>query len=314
MKSELAQEIIDCLPGERTLFRYYKDYYAVCLLRRELLKHSEITIPKIRKGHLGKLLSKPVFADLLAKSGSGKIDVFDLDGLWPDDFESYVLTLGTWGHSQTKKYRYYQVSRPGKNLVLQMNFCRRHDAMYRRCVSDDLEYFQFFGHPISRRYCTLAWARIDLDLDTGEALIEEIQSDWLREIDSLAEYIKCYVGNRRRKFRYAGWVLNVDKVLNYLEGEVDRHRVIWSEAMLSASISFLRDEIGISRIYYHTPDTGAVLKNIHYSKPPRSIYTKLPKQFCFELVNEAPEFLAKDKQAKRRLKVMKDPQWFCMAA
>ena len=42
------------------------------------------------------------------------------------------------------------------------------------------------GHPVlapgERPYFreTLAWARIDLDLVSSEALVEEIQSDWVR--------------------------------------------------------------------------------------------------------------------------------------
>lgn len=313
MNTELAQEIIDCLPKERTLFRYYKDYYAVYLLRRELLKHGDARISELRQGRLGKLLKKSIFAELLATLGSGKLGPDDIDSLWPEDFESYVLTLDTWGHSQAKHYRYYQVSRPGKNLVLQMNLSRRHDEMYYRCVSDDMDYFKYLEHPVSRKYCTLAWARIDLDMQTGEALIEEVQNDWLREMDYFEAYIKRHVSGCNKKIRYGEWVLDVDKVLVYFESEIVRHKAIWSEAMLSATIKFLQEEIGIGNIYYHTPITGTMMKNIKYSKPPRSIYTSLPKKFCFELVKEAPSFLTRDKQAKRRLKIMKNQQWFCMA-
>lgn len=314
MKAEMAQEIIDCLPKDRTLFRYYKDYYAVYLLHHELQVRGDRSVSELRKTRLGKLLQKPVFAELLAKAGSGTLNAGDIGTLWSEDFESYVLTLSTWGHSQARRYRYYQVSRPGKNLVLQMNFCRRHDQMYRRCVSDDLDYFQFFGHPISRRYCTLAWARMDLDMESGEALIEEIQNDWLREMDYFAAYTRECQGKGCHKIHYGDWILDASKVLAYMEDEIARHKAIWSEAMLSATIRFLYEEIGMTRIYYHTPDTGAVMKNIRYSKPPRSIYSSLPRQFCFEPVTEAPEFLARDKQAKRRLKLMKNQQWFCMAA
>lgn len=314
MDAKLAQEIIECLPKERTLFRYYKDYYAVYLVHRELLLRGDMTVSELRCGRLGKLLQKPIFTDLLSKSGSGKLSAEDIESLWSEDFESYVLTLGTWGNSQFKHYRDYQVSRPGKNLVLQMNFSRRHDDMYRHCVSDDLDYFKYLDHPISQTYCTLAWARIDLDMNTGEALIEEIQNDWLREMDYLATFIKRCAAEHLKTVYYGDWTLDVTKVLNYLEGEIGRHKAIWSEAMLSAAIKFLHEEIGMTRIYYHTPDTGAVLKNIKYSKPPRSLYTKLPKQFCFESVQEAPEFLARNKQAKRRLKAVKNQQWFCMAA
>jgi len=43
------------------------------------------------------------------------------------------------------------------------------------------------------------------------------------------------------------------------------------------------------------------------------MYTQLPKKFGFSLTNEAPEFLAKDRRAKRYLKAIKNPQWYRMA-
>ncbi len=314
MKAELAQEIIACLPTDRTLFWYYKDYYAVYLLHRELSQHGARTVSKLRKGRFGRLLRKPIFTELLAKSGSGKLCASDIENRWSQDYEPYVLTLSTWGNEHAKRYRYYQVSRPGKNLVLQMNFCSRHDALYRQYIHNDMDYFKCLDHPVSRDYCTLAWARIDLDLTTGEALIEEIQNDWLRDMDYLARYVKRCALRGHASVRLGNWTLDLAKALIYLESEIARHKVIWSEAMLSAAIKFLHEEIGIKRIYYHSPDTGAAMKNIRYSKPPRSIYKTLPKQFCFESVNEAPSFIARDKQAKRRIKTMKNQQWFCMAA
>lgn len=37
---------------------------------------------------------------------------------------------------------------------------------------------------------TLAWSRIDFDFDTGEALIEEIQSDWVRRVKHCVQSLK----------------------------------------------------------------------------------------------------------------------------
>ena len=313
MKTELAQEIIECLPKERTLFRYYKDYYAAYLLQRVLQQQGPMAVSELRRSRFGRLLNKPIFSELLASSGSGKLNAYDIESLWPSEVESYVLTLATWGNTLAKHYRHFQVSRPGKNLVLQMNFCRRHDELYQRYVLEDLDYFKHRSHPVSQQYCTLAWARIDLDMNLNEALIEEIQNDWLRDMDRLANFIKRWAKGRRF-IRYRQKTLEVDKVIIYLNQEMARHQAIWSEAMLSATIQFLHQEIGVSRIYYHTPATGAALKNIQYSKPPRSIYTNLPRQFCFERVNESPAFIAQDKQAKRRLRAIKDQQWFCLTA
>lgn len=43
-------------------------------------------------------------------------------------------------------------------------------------------HFNYCGHPVSRQRNTLAWARLDLDLNSATALIEEIQSDWIRDV------------------------------------------------------------------------------------------------------------------------------------
>ncbi len=314
MQAKLAQEIIDCLPKDRTLFTYYKDYYAAYLLQRNLLRNGPSQVADLKKSKLGKLMNKPLFTSLLARCGSGVLRAEDIETLWPQNYESYVLTLGTWGRERVKRYRYYQTSRPGTNLVLQMNFCNRHDQIYRHCIGNDLDLFKFFAHPISDTRSTLAWARIDLDFNTGEALIEEIQNDWLREVEYLADEMKLAIKEKEKAFCYYGLDIYVDRAMTYLQSEINRHKALWSEAMLSAAIKFLVEEIGINTIYYHSFETGAALKHINYSKPPRSLYTKLPRQFCFETVNEGPSFIAGDKQAKRRLKTLKKQQWFRMAA
>jgi hypothetical protein len=40
--------------------------------------------------------------------------------------------------------------------------------------------FEWSAHPIRRSPSTLAWSRVDIDFENGEALIEEIQTDWVR--------------------------------------------------------------------------------------------------------------------------------------
>ena len=54
---------------------------------------------------------------------------------------------------------------------------------------DVLEAFDDPFHPVaSGGELTLAWSRIDLDLDRGEALVEEIQSDWVRDAQSQSRW------------------------------------------------------------------------------------------------------------------------------
>jgi hypothetical protein len=83
------------------------------------------------------------------------------------------------------------------------------------------------------------------------------------------------------------------------------HDGIWAEAMLMAALSFLFDEIGVRRVFYHTFETGCRLKGIDAeSAPPRLLYTTLPKKFCFRETGEMPEFLARARKRKRRLRAL----------
>ena len=69
---------------------------------------------------------------------------------------------------------------------------------------------------------------------------------------------------------------------------------VWSEAMLSATLEFVRNTLGLRLVYMHTDECGARLKDIWFeSRPPKSIYQDLPKRFCFEQVNYAPTFLSR---------------------
>ena len=306
-----AKEIIDCLPKERTLLRYFKDAYAVDLLKRYLHRKGKQKVSALRQSTYGKLLHRPIFCDLLAKLGNGALTVTELQSLWPESIEYYVLTLGIWGHNHA--YGYEQVSRPGANLVLQVNFSNQHDEAYRRNIIDDFDEFQYSGHPISERRCTMAWARIDLDWQTGEALIEEVQTDWLRDIKWLYRRRDAVLKHKKRGFLLQGKKVYLDRLEVYL-AEIAKHQAIWSEVSLNAAINFIADELGITSIYYHSFETGAVLKHLHYSKPPRSLYTDLPRKFCFQAVQQGPSFIANNKKAKRRLKAIKNPSWFAMSA
>ena len=154
MDIKLAKEIIDCLPKERTLYRYFKDGYAVSLLDRYLRKNGSQTIGNLRKCKVGKLLNRPVFERLLCGLGNGEISRDDLVKVYPIKQENYVLTLGVWGGDRA--YGWQQASRRGANLVLQVNFNNRHDQCYKRYVSYDFDAFKFSVHPISKNRNTMA--------------------------------------------------------------------------------------------------------------------------------------------------------------
>ncbi|MEM7503978.1 MAG: hypothetical protein AAF417_18190 [Pseudomonadota bacterium] len=134
---------------------------------------------------------------------------------------------------------------------------------------------------------TLAWARLDIDLERGEALIEEIQTDWIRK----ALFARRRALRARNMFRVFGVPMQKHRVIRYVDSTLRRHEETWDEAMLSATIWFLRRELGIKTIYYHTYESGARIKNISFRLPPRSIYSKLPKRFCFRATDQRPGFL-----------------------
>ncbi len=78
----------------------------------------------------------------------------------------------------------------------------------------------------------------------------------------------------------------------YREETLRRHGRYWAEYTLHAALWFVCEELGIRRIWYHTFESGLALKDIRYSHPPRSLYTTLPRRFCFQQVAGWPAFLA----------------------
>jgi len=312
MDKNLVNEIIECLPKERTLFRYFKDRYAFLLLQH-LVGEGEL-VSEIRKSAYAPLLEKPAIKHALALAGQGILTAKILNSVWPGDTYHFLLTLGIWG---SNCHRWDQTTRRGYNLVLQLNFSNQHDGIYKRMVKPEYELLlNSSSHPVlapeDRAYFreTLSWARIDLDFQRDEALIEEVQCDWLREAKSLLQDAKWY---KKKKRKIAGWWGtggDIDEIIKYCEDVLSPYNQIWSEAMLAATIDFIRCELGIKNIYYHTESTGYKVKSIRYRKPPRSLYSQLPRKFCFSKSDEAPGFLYNDKYFRRIYNKVENPQWY----
>ena len=91
---------------------------------------------------------------------------------------------------------------------------------------------------------------------------------------------------------YGGVILTLKAFKTYLNQVISDHMKLWDEALLSAAIWFVRHELGLSTLYIHDFDSGNRLKAIAGRLPPRSLYTDLPKKFCFEQIDHAPLFLA----------------------
>ena len=274
------------LPQGRTVYPYYKDRYGLQLLRYAVRRPT--AVHTLRQAAVSGLLQKPRLRELLAASDGTLSPQHLLSADGDASPLGYVLTLSSWSGQQT--------SRGGTNLVLQLNFSSAHDRALRRLLRPvpGRDPFNYAAHPsyrsseTERRY-TLAWARLDVDLDADEALIEEIQSDWVRD----ARYALSTV--RAGRTRYLTHCCGLDTTPaafeRYYNEVLAPYADTWEEATLSAALFFLREELGISRIYYHSPETGVAFKNIRWNAPPRSLYTDLPRKFCFRETEELPVML-----------------------
>jgi len=315
MDKSLVNEVMECLPKERTVFRYFKGRYALILLKYIIGESAMIS--QLKSSSFKGLLNKPEVKRALAFAGQGVVTPELLNCVWSDITYDFILTLGVWsGHC----HRCDQTSRPGYNLVLQLNFSRQHDGIYNKMVKPEYEaLLNIWGHPFlnpeDRPYHreTLAWSRIDLDFDNNEALIEEIQNDWLREAEYLLRDARYYRNNKTKLVDWWGSHGRPDDVIEYCEQVLSPYKQLWDEAMLAATIEFVHSELGISNIYYHSENTGYLVKGIKYSKPPRSVYSQLPRKFCFTKTNEAPGFLNQDKHFRRVYKRISHPKWYHMA-
>jgi len=307
METNLLNEVLACLDDGRRLIHYYKDKYALFLLDAALSEERKVNLSKIKTSHLSKLLQKPLVKQLISRCGSGKITKQYLDDFYVTDYQSYIVTLSEWGCKQD--YSWAQTSRPGKNLVVQLNFTGEHDQ-FMKDLKVDGDLFKYGCHPVHKTKSSLAWARIDFDFETGEALIEEIQNDWLREVLYQLNISKRSISKGKRHYRYCGQKYSAEQMVKYANDTLQRYSKIWSEAMLFATVEFIKNDLGINKIFYHTVDTAKVLKNLNCTFPPVSLYTDLPKKFCFSKVDTGPEFILKEKKIKRRVKIISQAKWF----
>lgn len=283
MKQHEAEELLSLLPAGRTLFTYGKDWYAISLLEMGLRGSGP---ENIKHTSLGRLFHKPRVKSWIGTLGKKHFTGDDLAMLWPEETETYRLTADLFdGWAQTTRR-----GRDAWNIVLQLNL-NNHDANWIERVfpERDLDPFEWRFHPVHRgRHRTLAWARIDLDWDSGEALIEEIQNDRLREVAWQVDRIRA---RKLNTIRLSGMEVDAEAVLAYWDNRLRLSRQWWDEAMLCAAIRFIVLELGIRRIFYHSPVSGARLKNARDA--PVSLYTDLPRRFCFEKTPELPAFVRK---------------------
>ena len=298
-------------------FPYYPDRESAWRLSCVMTEDAKVA--SLRDQGLGSVLSKPLMKPLVARCGGvllqrdvvaiahadrapGMPDLSDagrlaLDELYAQSWYGFELSFSEWGVGGDRNW--CQMSRRGGNLVVQLAFPPDHAELMGRFGAPfsrkDLEYGD---HPIRQDgRPTLAWARLDIDLETGTALIEEVQSDWLRfakdELDALA---------RRRPHGR-----ELTRARAYEAGLRARYGKLWPKAMLLAVLCLLRDEFAIRDIWMHQPGPGAILKGIRWSKPPVSLYTSLPKSFGFVPTREAPGLLTSRRKDLAKLRRKTDP-------
>lgn len=140
MDKKFAIEIINCLPKERSLYFYYKDYYAFQLLKD--VTGSGIKISDLKNSRYAKLLNKKVVKEIVARCGNNHLQATQLEPAWQGCMEYFTLTLDLWDGNESG---WSQTSRRGWNLVLQLNFSNQHNSYYRKLVKPtDQQALNFF--------------------------------------------------------------------------------------------------------------------------------------------------------------------------
>jgi len=300
MKQREVVEVADCLEEGKRKFFYFKERYASMLLAEVTRYQNDLS--KLRKSPFGKLLQRPSVKQALAKCGGRNLSPDLFNYAWSDNTLPFTIDFGQWGNADYQN----QTSRRGFNLVVRLNFSNHHASEYQRLYKpDDHTMFNYCGHPVlvgdhgSKTPETLAWARIDLDFAKDEALIEEIQTDWIRQAKSeLQDVLKAM--EEGTEYQAYGSEAKLSSAKYYLEHTLKPYEKLWSEAMLTAAIEIIVKEIGIKNIYYHTHISGRIIKDIPGRSPPRSLYTSLPKRFCFQESKYGPDFIEKTRSFKKK--------------
>ncbi|MBI1305740.1 MAG: hypothetical protein GC181_03890 [Bacteroidetes bacterium] len=278
--------IRQCLDEEFS-YPYFKDKYAVELLHLNF--GNQISVKEVKQSNFSRLIEKPVFRSVLKNAGNGCIDLDPLLNRWDEETYLHHLTTTVWGeHEKWGKSGYFQVSRPEPNLVLQVNLSREFDRLFVENV-DDRSDFNTSIHPSHEKLNSVGWVRMDLSFETNEVLIEEVQSDWIRQVRTRFHKIGILEAQGMLKSKP-----EIQKELRYLN-RVRAYLTFWDELLLSAAIHFIRKQLGFKTIWYHTNSSGAHYKLLRYSMPPVSVYSKLPEKFGFQKVKALPELFIRCK-------------------
>ncbi len=305
MERESINEIISCLPSGETRF-YYAPERSTCDLLRYHIGHS-MAISELKRSAFAKLLQRPVMKQIVAGCGDGRIHSQQL--AWtPEHSYLFLLSLDSYGEDEGQYVRFSQLIRRGHNLVLQINLSCEHDIYYQELIQCHRQKpFAYLSHPVHQDYNSLAWTRLDIDLDTGEAFIEEIQSDFVRLVARVAKgYTKEKDGWLYRYSEYNECLGLYHNVKHYIEHVAAPYLQHWQDVSMLATIWFLKEELGIHDIYMHNHQT---VNKVKECEAPRSLYHDLPKRFCFQQSKAVPTFLRQSTSPKTRKVINKHGLW-----
>ncbi|HAA10745.1 MAG TPA: hypothetical protein DCE41_03230 [Cytophagales bacterium] len=292
MEKSQVDEVLAVLGTGAKPWNYYQDQFIMHHLAR-LVKEEPMTVKRFKQSRYSGWLRKQILQEFLAKQLQGLITTESI--LMSPQVPQLFLTysLGKWGGMGVLNRSHFQTTRVGFNLVLQVNLCKGLVNTFKRYVSKKAEMPKFWGHPVSDVHATLGWVRLDFDLGTDSILIEEIQSDLVRQLPKMMQRMKPRnpkgdetVSNGIRKF---------------LRREFEPYNRMWSEALLACALQFIDQELGFRQVYMHTWESGCVLKGISQRHgPPRSLYTQLPKKFGFVKQDKPPVHLYNHHQLLNR--------------
>lgn len=309
MKTTTVDWVLECIDTRQKYFNYSKGQYVYYLLKTAL-KKGDISKKDLLGSSFGFLMNKPEIKRLTKNIGSGLITL-DFLAFEEQEGKNFGVSLGRWGeHKSHRNASFYQTSCPGENLVLQLNFDVEHDVKYHKVfnVKEDGHNFTNTYHPISKKANTMAWSRLDIDFDTGEAFIEEVQNDWLREV--LDVHLEFKAKKEKKEDHWITTYIKETSFENYAE-YIKSYQKYWDEAILMAVLDFIVQEMGINKVYYHTYESGNYFKGLpEWSRPPKSLYTKLPKRFGFKETPEAPLFWQNNSYLAKKIRTFKG-SFFC---
>ncbi len=136
------------------------------------------------------------------------------------------------------------------------------------------------GHPSTTN--SIGWARLELDPHNEYILVDEIQSDHLNSSHTLKTNMSNEAESVRGKIKEQFQL--TDEQLKNVLNEYYNLLKDFPQIVNQAITRFAKDN-GFTKIYWHTYESGKELKQ---NDPPKSLYTKLPKEHGYNETENRP--------------------------